>query len=978
MAISIASLGILLGRSPLWGEEAAGPARSPLPPAAALASFHIDPLFRIELVAAEPHVADPVAIAWDARGRLWVAEMADYPTGKEGGRVRLLEDLDGDGRIDRAVLFAEGLTLPNGVLPFRRGVLVTAAPDILYLEDADGDGRADIRRAVLTGFHPGNPQLRANGLLHGLDNRVHGANGRSGGRIRRPEDPPAAAVDIGGRDFRFDPATCRFEATAGPSQFGHAFDDWGRRFLSWNTVHIRQEVLSPADLERHPALRRTAAVAAISDHGDSARIYPLSPPPSTFNDEPTDHFNAGCGLTIERGGLFPATHAGNAFVCEPLAGIVHRDRLAAGAGPLFIAHRGEEGKEFLASIDPWFHPVNLQSGPGGGLYVVDFYRRWIEHPEYVRPERRGEADWSEGRGHGRIWRILPREATPWPVIDLEKLGAAELAAQLEHPNAHRRQTAQRLLVERRGSEAETRAASEALAPLLHSDSPLARVHALWTLEGLAELSREAILQALADADARVREHAVRLCRERPERLEDLEVAALALRLAGNESPRVRFAAALALGDLRAPRMEAAAVAALAALARREAADDWFQSAILSSLRGREAAFLGALQGASPAAPAPAGERLAPTRLDELAREAAALLGAGDESLVATVKLAIAAQRSGETARALSLLAGLSSGLGGAGRTFAVLLESGAEEAAGGFRELLDASAELALDGSAPAALRLLAVEALARSPAERSREALAALLEPAIPPELQASAAAALGEQAVAAAAELLIAAWPGAAPALRDAIAAALSRRPELRPHLLQAIERGRIALRDIGAPRRKAILESFDSAGRKRLEPLLGGRASGELPAEEYRAALAAGGDPLRGREHFEKRCASCHRLAGRGHAVGPDLAGAAQKSRAELLAAILDPNQSRAGGYTAYAVVLESGAVLTGIIGGETANAILLRSAGGLEESIARASIADLRALEVSYMPEGLEEGLSTADLQDLLAFLEESRP
>ncbi len=189
-------------------EEAA----SPLTPIQEQASFHLaDPALVIELVASEPHVVSPVAIAFDADGRLFVAEMLDYPNAQTSGRIRLLEDRDGDGRYETATVFADKLPFPNGVLPWQGGVLVTAAPDIWYLKDTDGDGRADERQVLFTGFGLGNQQLRANGLTWGLDNWVYGANGRSEGEIRRPNDSPGKAISIRGHDFRFRPDSGEFE-----------------------------------------------------------------------------------------------------------------------------------------------------------------------------------------------------------------------------------------------------------------------------------------------------------------------------------------------------------------------------------------------------------------------------------------------------------------------------------------------------------------------------------------------------------------------------------------------------------------------------------------------------------------------------------------------------------------------------------------------------------------------------------------------
>src|SRR5213595_3468632 len=197
----------------------------PLSPDRELATFHFaDSSLTADLVAAEPDAVAPVAIAWDADGRLFVAEMTDYPSGPVSGRIRMLEDRDGDGRYECATVFADKIAFPNGVMPWNAGILVTAAPDILFFKDNDHDGHADERRVILTGFAEGNQQLRANGLYWGLDNWIYGANGRSDGEVRWADYPTNKAVSIRRRDFRFRPRTQQVEAVAGHSQFGTAHD----------------------------------------------------------------------------------------------------------------------------------------------------------------------------------------------------------------------------------------------------------------------------------------------------------------------------------------------------------------------------------------------------------------------------------------------------------------------------------------------------------------------------------------------------------------------------------------------------------------------------------------------------------------------------------------------------------------------------------------------------------------------------------
>ncbi|MBL9126143.1 MAG: hypothetical protein JNL97_00780, partial [Verrucomicrobiales bacterium] len=567
------------------------PPTGPRTPADERASFVLaDAELRVELVAAEPEVTSPVALAWDADGALFVAEMNDYPTAPEGGRIRRLLDRDGDGRYETSTVFADGLHFPSSVQPWRDGLLVSAAPQVVFLRDRDGDGKADERRVVLSGFAEGNQQLRVNALTWRPDNWVYGANGRSDGDVIA--DGAKSPVSLRRHDFRFRPDTGEIETLAGPSQFGMGFDAVGNRFLSWNTIPVRHEVIP----ERYVVRARGASAETLQDcleSRDAGHVYPLAAVPRTFNRESTRHFNALAGLHVFDGDGLGPSYRGSAFVGETLRSLVHRRVLEPG-GATFVARRGdgEQTREFLAASDPWFHPVNFAAGPDGALYVCDFYRRWVEHPGFVPESLRSQHDWREGWNHGRIWRVVSKHRPPAsgtsPSGDrtgnLSRLGEAEWVRLLGHSNVWQRLTAQRLLAERGSAAAAER--TKARTSPGSGASGLERWHALWALENLGRLDRPALLAALEDPEPAVRRSALVWAEKRFETEANTgdgtaSLRAACVRLAKDEDASVRLQLACTAAFLP----EGARRDVLAELLSRDLDDPWIRRAVL--LVGRE-------------------------------------------------------------------------------------------------------------------------------------------------------------------------------------------------------------------------------------------------------------------------------------------------------------------------------------------------------------------------------------------------------
>jgi putative membrane-bound dehydrogenase-like protein len=485
------------------------PGPPPKAPAESRATMRVRDGFTVTLAAAEPLVMDPVFIDWDERGRMWVAEMGDYPfaegeatrdgsvTWRDGvpgegadrplraGRVRILEDADGDGRYESATLFLDGLRHVTGLACWKGGVFIANIPDIFYAKDDDGDGRCDRREPWFTGFTAGNPQHLVNGFCWGLDGWLHGANGDSGGQIECLRT--GSRVALGRSDFRFDPRTGDFRLETGCTQCGKWRDDFGNWFGNNNANPGWHYWLPMSHLERHPEL----VVASVrADLTPDRRVFPVGPPVRRLNQiSATDTLTSGCNPLPYRDEAFGDEGRDVMFICEPANNLVLR-RVLDYSGDTIVArrHPADAGREFLASDDRWFRPVMARTGPDGAVYVVDMYRLVLEHPEWVPAEMARRMQLRGGETMGRIWRIAPAG-----------LPTRAAAVSLASANGWARDTAQRLAIEagRLDDEAAVRSLADAAA------GPV-RVQALFTLHALGLLPREDLLAALGPLWPRVR------------------------------------------------------------------------------------------------------------------------------------------------------------------------------------------------------------------------------------------------------------------------------------------------------------------------------------------------------------------------------------------------------------------------------------------------------------------------------------------
>ena len=959
------SLGIALLLGGWTAAAEPEPREGPLSPDEELTTFELaDKRLTVELVAAEPEVDSPVAICWDADARMYVAEMIDYPTGPPSGRIRMLEDRDNDGRYEHATVFAAGLPFPAGVLAAHGGLVVTAAPDLLFLKDDDGDGVADRKIVVYTGFGEGNQQLRANGLTWGIDNWVYGANGRSDGEIRKADDAQGEPISIRGRDFRVSLDGRRFEAVLGQSQFGQTADDWGERFLSWNTIPIRHVLFDQTFVDRNPRLA-DYAVRDIAEASDTGRVFPVSPRPQTFNSEPTDYFNALAGLTIYRGDAMGRDYEGSAFVGETLTNLVHRRALSP-AGATFVSRRGEYDREFLAARDPWFHPVYLTTGPDGALYIVDFYRRWVEHPAFVAAAKRDGVDWREGAGHGRIWKVSLRENTwpPKPQPQLSRASTAELVKQLESPGGWRRDTAHRLLIQRNDANA---------APLLRtliaeSDVPQAKVHALSIMQHFWRLEDGLLVRGIEDGDARVRRFAMRLAAPRLPTSPRLRETMLGL--VDFPSPLVRFELARSLAAIEGPEK----IDALARLADLEIRDEPISIAVVGSLGRSAGGFLQALfEKHSAWRRNPGPEQI------RLLREAAATAadGTDDGQLTEAFRLVVHEAPAQVGPGDLAILAGIARGLEDRGHALRKLVDDPPErlrQYEPPMKTLIAAARAMAAGEDETLEHRRLAVEVLGMVDSG-SGPTLLALLDPAQDQALQSAAAEALGA-ADASTARDMFTRWKDWTTTTRRTLATAALRSRTTTAALVDAIECEDILPRELDPATRDALSAVRDPAIEPRIEKLLAAQAaahSRDEVVDRFTAVLDRMGERARGAALFEKHCLGCHTVQSRGHRVGPDLTGIASRSKQDLLVDLFDPSRQLVPQYVAYTLLTHDGQVLSGVLVSETSTSVTLRRAEGSQDFVPRQQIAELRATGKSLMPDGLEQQLNETDVADLLAFL-----
>ena len=955
----------------------------PLPPKPideVLQSFETVAGFEMQLVAKEPLVNDPIAACFDKNGDLYVCEMRDYPYRPAEGRkpigtLRLLKDTDGDGTFDQSHVFAEHLLWAGGVAPWKGGVYVAAAPDIWYLKDTDGDNKADVRRRIYTGFGTGNQQAMLNNLTWWLDHRIYGSTAGNGGNVRYQDSALVGEqpVSVSGRDFRFNPVDDRLEAITGTVQFGNTFDDWGNRFLCSESRPLLHAVLPQRYLERNPFLPVTNALQHLtSGPVPCLRVSPLERwrmirssrrialGARSANAAGASHhvIDAAAGVTVYRGGAYPAEYYGDIFIGGAQNNLIHRRTLSAD-GVTFSSARADEGTEFVRSSDNWFRPVNFINAPDGTLYVLDMSREILE-TIHVPLDVTKFIDFKSGRQHGRIYRLAPPGYRYPGAPSLGTASTAQLVQQLKSPHGWYRDTAHRLLYERQDM-----TAVDSLRLLLQNDSsPLAKVHALWSLYGLSALAEADLLTAIVDPHVRVREQAIRLAESRFD--SSPKLLAGAVEAAQSEDARLRLQAIFSLGETSA----STATKTLVQLARKTSTDRWLRAAVLSSSsRAAGSMFTELLYDAKFVA-SPGGS--------EFLSQLITVIGGRNERVQLNDTLSALANCPADTQQlAQQLLPTLGKSLQSTGARFE---ETGRNGASDFLRTAGAKTVSVAMNTALSDSHRQNAIEFLSCWPLAETRDSLAELISGSEPDAVQVAAVESLATYDDVAVSALLIARWERMSPVARQKAIDVLLSRASWIPAVFRAVNEELIGVAMIGPSERDQLLKHRDQSIRSQAADVFEPQQKSTRVdvIREYEAVLSLPADVDAGQKIFQRDCASCHRIGNVGHALGPDLASSPTRDPRALLTHILDPNRYLLPRYETYVLLDTNGRSHSGMITGQTATSLTLKQQENKTETILRGTIDELIATGKSLMPEGFEKKITKQEMAVLISFLQSWKP
>ncbi len=970
----------------------------PKSPSESKASIELVSGFEIELVAAEPLVFDPVAFSFDGRGRLFVVEMIDYSEQDQAylGRIALLTDQDNDGIMDHRSVFADRLSWPTAVHPWRDGVLVIAPPKMTYFRDTNDDGVHDKAEEWYTGFGRSNVQGMANSLRWSVEGFLVGVTSSSGADLTSP-NRASDKLTLRGRDFRIDPLKQTLTPISGGSQHGMTMNRWGDRFATSNSDHLQQVIDMDSWLESHSigslpiATRKSIAV-----DGPQAEVYRASPVEPWRIVRTRMRVSGQVPGAIEGGGRAAGYFTGatgtwvmdaemgfgvegldTALACDVGSNLVHRKKLEPN-GLFWKGTRIDERTEFVRSSDIWFRPVQLGDGPDGALYIADMYREVIEHPKSIPLSIKQHLDLNSGNDRGRIWRVKRKGATSVSTLDkpLASMSNLQLVGKLSDPIAWQRRMASQLLLERQANDV-----AESFRQLIISESkPEAKILALHLLARLNSLDEVTLRSALLDDSIFVNRHAIQLLHDRPQANKLLEDAPIFRHLMRHRDARLLLELAMASSELPT-ELRLRYLQEIARLTASLGSDVSTLRSVIVAAAGSDSWRLVETNRAWSNDDVQMYQRiwlpiLIPYWTNQLAK--------GGEEITAlnkSLQNLIHQDVSIDPSRSRSWLVGMK-GLNSKGlidRFFGIWSKTDREAAI----QWVESQLEM---GQANPETRLEQVSLLRFASQSTRDKWLTAYVSSREASELATRVIDECMLVAPESSAAYLIAHFAEFTPKLQEAAVRSLTARAESTSLLADAIDQKKILVSQLGPSNRQLLERHPNATVRKRFAGLL---ASSSTSNEEIQklveryTAIANGIDfkavevLRRGQASFQRICAACHKIDDVGNDVGPPLKSLHEKSPEQLLVSILDPNREVDPRFQAWVVLLDDGRAINGIIRDESASQIVIAEANGKLTTIQRDEIEQLKSTGVSLMPSGIHQQLSPQDAAELVAWLRQSR-
>ena len=932
-----------------------------LTPEEAIASMRVPAPYVVDLVAAEPLVEDPVHLAFDAHGRLWVVEMRDYPEGNggRGGCIKILEDTNQDAKFDKATIFMDGLSWPNGVYPWRDGAVVSCAPDIFFARDTNGDGKADETRVLVTGFPAANPQHRVNGFSYSLNHELQFNSGDSADQVTVTRDD--SRQKVAGRDIALDVDRGLIHLTTGTSQYGRSRDDWENWFGNSNSYPMYHFVIEE-DYLRNSKRAIENTTQQMFDPPVTPPVFPASRTVDRFNDLWTaNRFTSACAAIVIRDNRYDVDGKSSLLVCEPVHNLIHRSLLTP-LGATFAARRApsEEQIEWFRSTDPWSRPVFVENGPDGAMYIADMYRQFIEHTEWIPLSWQERIDVRAGEGKGRIYRVRRQDMPASAFPNITQYSTPQLVQLLDNPSGTLRDLAMQQLIWR--NEENTVSLLNQLAT--SAESPVTRLTAWATLRAIDGLDAKHLKAGLNDAHSDVRRMLLRWSESLAVTDAELrsEIIAAARRTTEGEiTPRLALQYVLTLGQWE----EAEASTVIANVLSAHGNDPWIIAAAATIKPNHDAALASIMlqQFQDQTVSLPQRKRAIQwlTRWLTGANQASnkmnvqnflntlEVVGSQDP---ATIELAAAWLR---TLRREPL------------DQLPLNLQEGVKSAATNVtNEKFTESQRIAW----------ISWMGIIDEYVTRDTTTLYNILTSEVSLEIRRAALQRLVAMPDRDTAEGLISIWPKMNSDLQVNVATALSSKTSWTKTLLNAVESARFPVTDLD-PATIAMLRGHENENiRKQADKLFGTNTN--IDRDRLIATLLTqipdDSDPQRGEALYRKHCAQCHQPAGELASIGPNLGALTDRSKQAMLTAIVHPNKAVEAKYKQRVLVTTDGETLRGVVIQENASGVTLGMSDGSRRTVTSAEIDGSRDLEQSLMPEGFEKTLGTQELGDMIKFLQ----